>query len=402
MGRLTIGEMSPTELTTALKSHAGALGFGMVGVAPAVDARGASRLGEWLERGYAGEMRYLHERREAYAHPRFVLEGVRSIVMLGLHYRTATPAAVAAGEGRVARYAWGTADYHDLIRDRLHDLADYLRELAPTATTRGVVDTAPLLEREFAQLAGLGWIGKNTLLLNREAGSYFFLAALLTDVELAYDAPHESDHCGTCTACLDACPTQAFPQAGVLDASRCISYLTIELRDHVPAALRGGMGDWVFGCDICQEVCPWNRFAPVSETPELQPLKGMNPLELAGLFALTEGEFRKRFRKTPLWRPHREGLLRNAAIVLGNQGWASALPVLAVGLSDESALVRAAAAWAVGRIASAEPESEAAELLASRLEVETDAAVRAEILESLADGKFPRPERANSSPEGAT
>jgi epoxyqueuosine reductase len=378
-----MGRMSPVELTAALKSHALALGFGLVGVAPAVDARGAARLGEWLDRGYAGEMRYLHDRREAYAHPRHVLEGVRSVVMLGLHYRTAEPTPLEAGQGKVARYAWGTADYHDLIRERLHDLADHLRQLAPTATTRGIVDTAPLLEREFAQLAGLGWVGKNTLLLNRDAGSYFFLAALLTDVELAYDAPHESDHCGTCTACLDACPTDAFPQAGVLDASRCISYLTIELRDHIPAELRPGMGDWLFGCDVCQEVCPWNRFAPVSELAELQPLESMNPLELSQLFSLTDDDFRRRFRKTPLWRPHRDGLLRNAAIVLGNQGESSALPALELGLNEDAPLVRAAAAWAIGRIAAAHGNSGARRLLSARAGIEEDPAVRTEITEAL-------------------
>ena len=390
--------MSAAEITAALKSRAHALGFGLVGVAPAVDARGAARLGEWLDRGYAGEMRYLEERRAAYAHPRHVLDGVRSVVMLGLHYRTADPTPVAAGEGRVARYAWGTADYHDLIRQRLHDLADHLREFAPTAATRGIVDTAPLLEREFAQLAGLGWVGKNTLLLNRDAGSYFFLASLLTDVELAYDAPQESDHCGTCTACLDACPTDAFPQAGVLDASRCISYLTIELRDHVPAELRPGVGDWLFGCDVCQEVCPWNRFAPVSEAPELQPLESMNPVELAGLFSLTDEEFRRRFRKTPLWRPHRDGLLRNAAIVLGNQGEASALPALSIGLNDSAPLVRAAAAWALGRIAAAG----AMELLRARLVTEDDAKVRGDILDSLLDQKSQHGLSRERSPEGAT
>ncbi|MBL9162712.1 MAG: tRNA epoxyqueuosine(34) reductase QueG [Planctomycetaceae bacterium] len=378
------GRMSPVELTAALKLHAQALGFGLAGVAPAVDARGAARLNEWLDRGYAGQMRYLSERREAYAHPRHVLEGVRSVVMLGLHYRTADPQPVAAGQGRVARYAWGSADYHDLIRERLHDLADYLRQLVPDAATRGVVDTAPLLEREFAQLAGLGWIGKNTLLLNRDAGSYFFLAALLTDVELAYDAPQESDHCGSCTACLDACPTNAFPQAGVLDASRCVSYLTIELRDHVPAGLRAGVGDLLFGCDVCQEVCPWNRFAPESAMAELQPLESMNPVELAALFSLSEADFRRRFRKTPLWRPHREGLLRNAAIVLGNQGEASGLSALAIGLNDGASLVRAAAAWALGRIAILHPEIGVAAILNERAEVESDTAVLAEIVAALA------------------
>ncbi len=231
-----------------------------------------------------------------------------------------------------------------------------------------MVDTAPLFEREFAQLAGLGWVGKNTLLLNRNAGSYFFLAALLTDLELAYDAPHAADHCGTCTACLDACPTAAFPQPYVLDASRCISYLTIELRDAMPPELRPSVGDWLFGCDVCQEVCPWNREPPLpgreglgEEFPTVAPHVGhdfesnvanlaevfqafaphptMNPVELAALFELTEDEFRRRFRRTPLWRPHRRGLLRNAAIVLGNQRDPAAINPLAKGLHDDEPIV---------------------------------------------------------------
>ena len=359
--------MPPEQLTSALKARAAELGFTLVGACAATTPTGAAMLDEWLARGYAGTMEYLAERREAYAHPDRVLEGARSLLMLGLPYRTTEPAPIAAGQGRVARYAWGTADYHDVIRKKLHDLADYLRELEPTAVTRGVVDTAPLLEREFAQRAGLGWVGKNTLLLNRQAGSYFFLAALLTDAELVYDEPFEADHCGSCTACLDACPTQAFPQPHVLDGSRCISYLTIELRDQMPAELRSGVGDWLFGCDVCQEVCPWNRFAPVSELRELQPVGAMNPVELTELFSLTEEEFRRRFRKTPLWRPHRGGLLRNAAIVLGNQHQASAVPALARGLEDADPLVRGAAAWALGQIAPATGTAEATELLGARL-----------------------------------
>ena len=210
--------------------------------------RRGARLDEWLAAGYAGQMHYLADRREAYGDPNRVLDGVRSIVMLAMNYRTAEPAKPQAGEGRVSRYAWGDADYHDLIHERLDQLAEFLRSSVPEARVRGVVDTAPLLEREFAQLAGLGWIGKNTLLLNRDEGSWFFLAALLTDIELAYDSPHETDHCGTCRACLDACPTDAFPQPYVLDASRCISYLTIELRDAIPtgtAAGNGRVGVWV-------------------------------------------------------------------------------------------------------------------------------------------------------------
>jgi epoxyqueuosine reductase len=371
--------MPVSEITLALKSRALQLGFPLVGVCPAVAPAGASRLQAWLERGYAGEMHYLSERKEAYSHPRFVLDGVRSILMLGLSYRTADPAPLAAGQGRVARYAWGAADYHDVIRQRLHELADYLRELVPSAATRGVVDTAPLLEREFAQLAGLGWIGKNTLTLSREAGSYFFLAALLTDQELAYDAPHESDHCGTCTACLDACPTNAFPQPYVLDASRCISYLTIELKDQMPAELRYGVGDWLFGCDVCQEVCPWNRFAPVSSEVEFAPLETMNPVALCDLFGLTEEEFRRCFRKTPLWRPHRRGLLRNAAIVLGNQRAANAVGPLSQGLNDAESVVRGACAWALGRIGA----NTARHALIQRRNLESDDSVKAEIAAAL-------------------
>jgi epoxyqueuosine reductase len=265
------------------------------------------------------------------------------------------------------------------MRERLHALADYVRELAPGAATRGVVDTAPLPEREFAQMAGLGWVGKNTLLLNKTAGSYFFLGALLTDVELAYDAPHVADHCGTCTACLDACPTEAFPQAYVLDAARCISYLTIELRDAMPTELRSGVSEWVFGCDVCQDVCPWNREAPRSAEASFRPMEGMNPLELAGLFDLTEEDFRRQFRHTPLWRPHRRGLLRNAAIVLGNQRADGAVEALGKGLNDEEPVVRGACAWALGQIG-----TEAAHaFLRRRAAVERDAEVCGEISAAL-------------------
>ena len=201
----------------------------------------------------------------------------------------------------MSRYAWGDADYHDLIHERLARLG---RVASPSECrprrVRGVVDTAPLLEREFAQLAGLGWVGKHTLLINRQQGSWFFLAALLTDVELSYDAPHETDHCGTCRACLDACPTGAFPQPYVLDATRCISYLTIELRDAVPAELRSGIGDWLFGCDVCQDVCPWNSRAPLSRQAEFVPREDSNPIDLISLFELDDAAFRERFRHTPL------------------------------------------------------------------------------------------------------
>ncbi|HEY3391694.1 MAG TPA: tRNA epoxyqueuosine(34) reductase QueG [Lacipirellulaceae bacterium] len=366
-------------MTRHIKEQAGELGFSLFGVCPAAPPAGLARFDEWLAAGYAGQMHYLADRRDAYADPSSILDGARSVVMLAMNYRTAEPDAPGGGEGRVSRYAWGEADYHDLLRDRLKRLADFLREQEPAAKARGVVDTAPLLEREFAQLAGLGWVGKNTLLINRQRGSWFFLAALLTDIELAYDAAHEADHCGTCRACLDACPTSAFPQPYVLDASRCISYLTIELREAVPRDLRAGMGDWLFGCDVCQDVCPWNSRAPQSREAVFEPRADSNPIDLAGLFELDEEAFRRRFRNTPLWRAKRRGLLRNAAIVLGNRPTRDAIPALIRGLNDHEPLIRGACAWALGR----HPCAATAESLDRRLEVETDTEVVREIEEAI-------------------
>jgi epoxyqueuosine reductase len=362
----------------AIKTEARRLGFDLCGICPAVSPPGANRLDAWLTAGYAGQMHYLSDRAEAARNPQHVLDGARSIVMLAINYRTAEPASPQPGQGRVSRYAWGT-DYHDVIRVRLKSLANWLRTKSPGAKIRGVVDTAPLLEREFAQLAGLGWIGKNTLLLNKQLGSWFFLAALLTDLELEHDQPHENDHCGTCRACLDACPTEAFVDAYVLDARRCISYLTIELRDSIPTELRSGMGDWLFGCDVCQDVCPWNHRAPLSTEAAFQPDDHSNPIELIALFELDDAAFRQRFRHTPLWRAKRRGLLRNAAIVLGNQRHPGAIESLIRGLNDSEPLVRTACAWAVGRL----DNSEGAAALQSRLAIEADAVVSNEIQQAL-------------------
>jgi epoxyqueuosine reductase len=371
--------MTPERLTQLLKQEAERIGFDLVGVCPAVTPAGIQRLQDWLDAGYAGEMQYLASRLEAYRHPSGVLKGARSIVMLGMHYRTVEPQTPVAGEGRIARYAWGSADYHDVIHARLRRLRSFLVGHAPEAAARGVVDTAPLLEREFASLAGLGWIGKNTMLINRHAGSWFFLAALLTDQVLVYDQPATVDHCGTCRACLDACPTGAFPEPRVLDATRCISYLTIELRDPVPLQIRPDVGDWMFGCDICQEVCPWNRFAPRSDEDQFAPLADANPVQLAALFAMTDEDFRKRFRRTPLWRSKRRGILRNAAIAIGNQRDAASLSALLRGLDDREPLVRAACAWALGQFEA----TAAQQALRNRLAVETDPAVTSEIRTAL-------------------
>jgi epoxyqueuosine reductase len=373
------GARSMLELTNALRAEARQLGFALTGVCPAVAPAGITRFQEWLDAGYAGEMHYLPDRAAAYAHPGSVLNGARSMLMLGMHYHNRPPAPPADGFGRVSRYAWGDADYHDVIHKRLKRLKQTLISLRPEAAVRGVVDTAPILEREFAQLAGLGWIGKNTMLLNRDSGSYFFLAALLTDVELEYDAPHESDHCGTCTACLDACPTAAFPKPYQLDATRCISYLTIELRDQVPDDLRTAMGDWLFGCDICQDVCPWNSRATEAVEREFEPRDDHNPVELAALFAIDDSEFRRRFRNTPLWRSKRRGILRNAAIVLGNQRHTAAHRSLAQGLNDSEPLVRGACAWALGQL----QLTLSRDALQERLKCEQDEGVRREIRQGM-------------------
>lgn len=367
------------ECTNWIKERAAAIGFSSVGVAPAVAAAGTKHLDEWLAAGYGGTMAWLADRRDAYDHPRSVLDGVRSLVMLTVDYRTAAAAPTPPGYGRVARYAWGTTDYHDVIHGWLKQLKQECGEQFPNAKFRGVVDTAPLMEREFAQLAGLGWIGKHTLLLNRQQGSWFFLAALLTDLELECNTTTATDHCGTCTACLDVCPTDAFPQPHVMDASRCISYLTIEHREAIPMELREGMGQWVLGCDLCQDVCPWNRKSPESPEPQFAPREDTNPLELTSLFELDDDAFRERFRATPLWRPKRRGILRNAAIALRNNPTPDALPALVRGLNDDEALVRGAAAWALGRYGE---EGRAA--LFARKSLETDAEVLAEIALALA------------------
>jgi epoxyqueuosine reductase len=332
-------------LETRLKVWARELGFDLVGIAAASEADTWEAYADWLGKGHAGAMDYLHRHRDARRHPRAVLPEVRSVVMLGANYRTAAE----PGDVKVARYALGR-DYHDVLWGRLNRLLERLRAEVPSCRGRGVVDTAPLLERDFARRAGLGWFGKNTMLLNKHLGSYFFLAALLLDVELRPDPPTEASHCGTCTACLDACPTQAFPRPGVLDARRCLSYLTIELKGPVPEGLRPGVGDWLFGCDVCQEVCPWNRKAPASEDPAWQPLPGMTSPDLVELLGLDEAGFRRRYRGTALWRAKRSGLLRNAALVLGNRGDPAALPALRHAAEDAEPLVRDAAQWAIRQI----------------------------------------------------
>jgi epoxyqueuosine reductase len=348
-------------LEQRLKHQARLLGFELVGIAPANPADDFAHLTDWLARGFAGQMHYMEKWAEARRHPASVLPDVRSVIMVAMNYgdgasrnqidsgQSAREGVSNIPQGRVARYARGE-DYHHVLRRQLRQLLSWAESELPGCRGRGVVDTAPLLERDFARRAGLGWIGKNTMLINPKLGSYFFLAALLLNVELKADDPFTADYCGTCTACLTACPTGAFVGPSQLDARRCLSYLTIELRGDVPHELRPSMDHWIFGCDVCQEVCPWNRKAPRSTEKSLEARPELVALDPIALLYLSEEEFRKRFRGTALLRTKRAGLLRNAALFLGNRGDRSALAALTRALKDNEPTVREAAAWALAQI----------------------------------------------------
>lgn len=351
--------MASTELTQALKAEALRLGFDRVGVAPAVASPGHGRYLDWLRAGHAAGMDYLDRHKEVRSHPARLLDGVRSVVMASVVYGQASPKAGQEGRGKVARYARGR-DYHRVLWDKLGALLGWLRTRCPEVQGRAVVDTAPLLERDFARLAGLGWIGKNTMLIDRRLGSFTFLGALLVDIELAVDAPHAADHCGTCTRCLEACPTDAFAGPHELDARRCISYWTIEHKGPIPDTFADRLDGWVFGCDVCQDVCPWNRKAPSGRMPELEAEPGWSDPDLIEWLTRDREAWQHALKGTALARSKRTGLLRNASLVLGSRREPEAVPALQSRLADveEDPVVRAAAAWALGQIAT-EPARQA-------------------------------------------
>jgi epoxyqueuosine reductase len=325
-------------------------GLDVVGVASAAAPPTLAFLREWVSRGYAGEMAYLHGQVERRSDLRVAFPWARSVVCAGLQYDTPHEYSTQAPpeRGWISRYAWGD-DYHDVMKALLDAAVERVRGALGPFEARTYVDTGPVVERAYAAAAGLGAWGKNTCLLHPEHGSWFFLGEIVTDLDLPPDAPR-TDMCGRCTACLDACPTGAFPAPFVLDATRCISYLTIEVKGALPEDRRAGLGRHVFGCDICQDVCPWNRRRRRRGGKAFEPRPGGFAPALDELAGLDDEAFRERFRRSPVKRAKRRGLLRNVAVALGNSGDRSHRPVLERLAADEDPVVSAHARWALERL----------------------------------------------------
>ena len=338
---------SQSEIVKRLAREAG---FDIVGIAPVDRPDHLDFFPGWVEQGYAGEMRYLANQVDRRADVRTAFPWARSLVVVGLQYDTAQPYStdVPKDRGWVSRYAWGD-DYHDVMTKMLDQLAERIEARLGPMRSRRYVDTGPIVERAYAAAAGLGAWGKNTCLLHPEHGSWFFIGELVTDLELGADTPR-TDMCGSCTACLDACPTDAFPEPFVLDATRCISYLTIELKGDIPEELREGVGRHVFGCDICQDVCPWNHKRRHTGSEAFEPREGLVAPDLGSLADLDAAAFRERFRKNPIKRAKRRGLLRNVCVAIGNSADTAYRPTLERLADDEDAVVRAHAEWALGKL----------------------------------------------------
>ena len=338
-------------LTASIRDWAAQLGFQQVGISDIDLSEDAVRLDAYLAAGYHGEMAYMASHGSMRSRPDELLPGTIRVISVRMDYLpegTQMAQVLAQPEqAYISRYALGR-DYHKLIRKRLQQLADKITQTIGPFGHRAFVDSAPLLEKPLARKAGLGWMGKNTLILNRQAGSWFFLGELLIDVPLPVDTPNDRDHCGKCTACLEVCPTQAFVGERILDARRCISYLTIELKEAIPEELRPLIGNRVFGCDDCQLVCPWNRFSKASQEDDFQPRHRLDNSSLAQLFMWTEEQFLTRTQGSPIRRTGYEGWLRNLAVGLGNAPRTIPLLVaLKARLDYPSELVREHVRWAL-------------------------------------------------------
>jgi epoxyqueuosine reductase len=328
----------------AIKDKALSLGFDLVGVAPLGSFPETAFYPKWLECGYAGEMQYLARQKLTKLQPESLFSGAKSIIVCAMNYNTAQPhTQFDRFHAWVSRYAWGE-DYHDTLRRKLEELADWIKRTS-SYRTKAYVDTGPLLERVYAKYAGIGWFGKNTCIINQRTGSWLFLGCIISDLDVGFDIP-VPDRCGSCTRCIDACPTQAIIEPYVLDSRKCIAYTTIELRDEIPESDREGIGQHLFGCDICQDVCPWNRKAPHSENPAFQPKPGLFWPEIDALLDLHEDDWRRLVRGTSMKRAKIKGLLRNLMVVVGNSGVREFLPKLQRFLSHEDEHVRSHAQWA--------------------------------------------------------
>ena len=365
-------------LTQQIHQRANELGFELVGITPAVQSETIARYRQWIESGYAGKMNYLKKHLLLKTDVRQLLTEAKSVVSLAMNYYTLDPPKALANDparGQISRYAWGD-DYHDVIRQRLSELVDFMKQVAETELkTRVCVDTAPIIEREYAQKAGIGWIAKNTNLIHWRSGSWYFLAEVLINIDLESDAPPLRGSCGTCTRCIEACPTDAIIEPNLLDSRLCISYLTIELKESIPEVLRPKIGNLIFGCDICQEVCPWNSKAVPTDEPAFQPRDGNLTPQLLSLIGMTQQEFSRRFKGSPIKRAKRRGFLRNVLVAIGNWGEPRAVPPLKDALADDEPLVRSHAAWALGKIGG----DTAKQILQTRLTIETEQEVITEI-----------------------
>jgi len=370
------GLQDRNSLGLAIKEEAQRLGFPLVGISPVQPPPHEEFFAQWLRRGLGGELGYLQRTEELRRDPSKLVPWAASVISVGMNYYTPLPRPVMqeGGRGWISRYAWGD-DYHDLMKQRLEALLKRIEEICPEPVQgKAFVDSGPVLERDVAGVSGIGWIGKNTHLISPQSGSWFFLGELFLSVGLVYDRPIR-DRCGQCDLCLKACPTGAFAGPYHLDARRCISYLTIELKGAIPRHLRSLIGNHVFGCDICQEVCPYNVKARASAEEAFSPREGLYMPELVLLLSLSDEEFQVRFRGSPILRAKRRGFLRNVAVALGNLKDKDALPHLVRALQDHEPLVRQHVAWALGELSG----SEALKALEARLDVEVDPGVVEEI-----------------------